>query len=68
MKLVHDQLLAMNSAPTSTQLIALVLSIWLLVTKNKLEFDDLSSFLIEEEAVPVSQGKLCITSSSKIQR
>ena len=34
------------------------------ITKNKLEFEDLSSFLIEEEFVLISQGKLRVKTSS----
>ncbi|MCO5560548.1 hypothetical protein L7F22_014163 [Adiantum nelumboides] len=69
-KVIHDQLLAMNSSLTSTQLAALVLTklpeeyetvlraLRLQVTEEKLEFDDLSSFLIEEETKLISQGKV----------
>ena len=75
-KVNHDQLLAMNSALTGTQLAALVLvklpadydsisqSLRLQVTKNKLEFDDLSSLLIEEETVLISKGKVRVRSSN----
>ena len=75
-KVNHDQLLAMNSALTGTQLAALVLvklpadydsisqSLRLQVTKNKLEFDDLSSLLIEEETVLISKGKVRVRVSN----
>ena len=76
-KVNHDQLLAMNSALTGIQLAALVLvklpadydsisqsSLRLQVTKNKLEFDDLSSLLIEEEAVLISKGKVRVRASN----
>ncbi|MCO5560611.1 hypothetical protein L7F22_014227 [Adiantum nelumboides] len=36
------------------------------ITKNKLEFDDLSSFLIEEESKLIVQGKLRIKSSNDL--
>ena len=75
-KVIHDQLLAMNSALTGTQLAALVLvklpadydsisqSLRLQVTKNKLEFDDLSSLLIEEETVLIEEGKVRVRASN----
>ena len=75
-KVLHDQLSAMNSPLTSTQLAALVLTklpeeyemvsraLRLQVTKEQLEFDDLSSFLIEEEAVLISQGKIQVQKSA----
>lgn len=67
----------MNSALYSTQLAALVLiklpedydviskALRLQVTKNKLEFDDLSSLLIEEEAILIAQGKVRISGSTQ---
>ncbi|MCO5601782.1 hypothetical protein L7F22_055907 [Adiantum nelumboides] len=75
-KVIHDQLAVMESSLSNPQLAALVLTklpedydivgkaLRLQITKNKLEFDDLSSFLIEEEFVLIAQGKLRIKSSS----
>ena len=75
-KVIHDQLAVMESSLSSTQLAALVLTklsedydmvgkaLRLQITKNKLEFEDLSSFLLEEESVLISQGKLRVKTSS----
>ena len=76
-KVIHDQLLAMNSALSGIQLAALVLvklpvdydsisqSLRLQVTKNKLEFADLSSFLIEEETIFIAKGKVRVSNTGE---
>ncbi|MCO5605219.1 hypothetical protein L7F22_059399 [Adiantum nelumboides] len=74
----HDQLLAMHSALTSTQLATLVLTklleeyemvaraLCLQVTKEKLDFGELSSFLIEEEEVLVSQDNIRVSKGGEL--
>ena len=80
-KIIHDQLLAMGAALTSSQLSALILTklppdydmvaraLRCQISKTNLDFDDLSSLLLEEEIVLVSQGKLknlSITSGDQV--
>ena len=80
-KIIHDQLLAMGAALTSSQLSTLILTklppdydmvaraLRCQISKTNLDFDDLSSLLLEEEIVLVSQGKrknLSITSGDQV--
>lgn len=78
-KMIHDQLLlAMNAALTSSQLSALLLTklpqeydivaraLRCQVTSQDLDFDDLSSLLLEEECVLSSQIRVPIVSSDQV--
>lgn len=72
---IHDQLLAMSAALSYAQLASLILTklpsdydmvaraLRCQVTKNQLDFDDLSSLLLEEESVLVAQGKVRVSST-----
>ena len=67
-KVIHDQLLAMGVTLSSGQLATLILmklpldyrvisqALQCRVIKNKLNFDDLDSLLLEEESILITQG------------
>lgn len=66
---IHDHLLEISAALTSSQLASLILTklppkymvaqaLRSQLTKDKLDFDNLSSLILEDERVLISQGKL----------
>ena len=72
-KVIHDQLLSMGAALSSLQLAALIIiklppdydmvpqALLVQVMTKQLDFDDLRSFLLEEESLLPSMGwELCI--------